>query len=42
MNRDTAEWRAAVTALTETERAAYDEPQTYADTMTADGTPWLQ
>lgn len=28
---DLAEWRAAVAALAELERAPYDEPHTYAD-----------
>jgi hypothetical protein len=31
------EWRAAVAGLTETERAPYDEPEVYADTMSPDG-----
>ncbi|MEE3066533.1 MAG: hypothetical protein VYA67_21760 [Actinomycetota bacterium] len=32
------EWRAAVADMTEMERAPYDDPQTYADTMAPDGT----
>jgi hypothetical protein len=32
------EWRDAVDAMTEMERAPYDEPQVYADTMAPDGT----
>lgn len=31
------EWRAAVANLSEFERAIYDDPQTYADTMAPDG-----
>lgn len=36
MNKD--EWRAAVASLTEAERALYDDQQTYADSMSPDGT----
>lgn len=32
------EWHAAVADLTEFERAPFDDPQTYADTMAPDGT----
>ena len=39
MNMDISdEWAAAVAELTEVEHAPYDDPQTYADTMAADGT----
>jgi hypothetical protein len=31
------EWNAAVAELSEIERAPYDNPQTYADTMAPDG-----
>jgi hypothetical protein len=39
MNMDifSDEWLSAVADLTEAERAIYDDPQTYADTMDADG-----
>jgi hypothetical protein len=37
MSYDEDEWRWAVNDLTETERARYDEPEIYADTMTPDG-----
>jgi hypothetical protein len=35
---DFDEWRAAVAELTEAERAAFDDPQTYADLLAPDGT----
>lgn len=35
---DCDEWRAAVADMSEMDRAAYDEPQVYADTMAPDGT----
>lgn len=35
---DLEEWRAALADLTETDRAAYQDPKTYADLMAADGT----
>ena len=39
MNMDISdEWRAAVAELTESDRASYDDPMTYADLMAADGT----
>jgi hypothetical protein len=39
MNMDiSGEWRCAVPELTEFECCAFDEPQTYSDTMAADGT----
>lgn len=39
MNMDISdEWRAAVAELTESDRAPYDDPMTYADLMAADGT----
>lgn len=31
MTTDRTEWRAAVVALTEADRAPYDDPATYAD-----------
>lgn len=31
------EWRSAVVDMSELDRARYDDPQTYADTMTPDG-----
>lgn len=34
---EVTEWRAAVIDMSEVERAPYDEPQTYADTMSPDG-----
>ncbi|EFG75274.1 hypothetical protein HMPREF0591_4837 [Mycobacterium parascrofulaceum ATCC BAA-614] len=35
---DYDEWRAAVAGMSEMDRAAWDEPQSYADVMSADGT----
>ncbi|RFZ15058.1 hypothetical protein VIMS_02488 [Mycobacterium marinum] len=32
------EWQRARTAMTECERAPFDDPETYADMMAADGT----
>jgi hypothetical protein len=37
MTTDMDEWRSAVAELTEMERAPYDEPEIYADTMSPDG-----
>lgn len=39
MNMDISdEWRSAAGSLSETERAPYDDPQTYNDLIAADGT----
>lgn len=37
MSADMEEWRSAVAELTEMDRARYDEPEVYADTMSPDG-----
>lgn len=34
------EWHRAVDDMTEMDRAPYDDPQTYDDTMTPDGVRW--
>lgn len=34
------EWRCAVRDLSEIDRALYDDPTTYADTMGLDGVRW--
>lgn len=36
-----AEWHCAVNDLSEFDRAPYDDPQTYDDTMSLDGVRWL-
>ncbi len=33
MDHEHTEWRCAVNELTEMERAAYDDPETYSDTF---------
>lgn len=35
-----AEWGRAVDDMNELERAPYDDPQAYADTMSPDGVRW--
>lgn len=37
MNHDHDEWRDAIHDLTEWDRAAYEEPDVYSDTMDLDG-----
>lgn len=41
MSDEYSEWRCAVNDLTEFDRAPYDDPQTYADTMSPDGVCWI-
>ncbi len=40
MDWETSEWGRAVSDLSELDRAPYDDPQTYDDTMTLDGVRW--